>query len=85
MQQIELPELDYERIEPSEFEYHRKLVQTKKDTDGAWRLWSKHLAEKYQLQDGDQIDEVGVIYRRSNVNGNPVSDPTPIDSPSSPG
>ena len=63
-----------ERISPDDFEYHVKMVdrikwaqEAEKNIEGiraAWLLWTSHLADKYKLDNNDDINEAGQVVRK---------------------
>ena len=52
-----------DRISSDEVAYHQRLVAMRRAWEQAWGPWARHLAEKYELAAGDDIDEAGVVHR----------------------
>lgn len=46
-----------------ELAYHARLVAQQHAVNAAWQSWSAHIAAKYELGQGDGVDQAGVIHR----------------------
>lgn len=62
-----------DRISDAEMDYHARIVERVRwareaqqkiaDIDAAFRSWGEHLHVKYELAEGEGVDENGVITR----------------------
>lgn len=54
---------EVERISDDEYAYQRKLVAALRAAQAAWESWAGHIATKYQIKEGDVVNEDGTIRR----------------------
>lgn len=52
-----------ERLTPDELTYHNRVMSELRAAQAAWDSWSKHLVAKYELTQGDGINEKGEVVR----------------------
>lgn len=50
-------------ISTDELAYHERLLAQLRSAQAAWQSWSEHLAQKYELREGDAITASGEIVR----------------------
>ena len=60
-------------LTPDELSWHRTLMIQQRAVQLAVQLWSTHLAQKYQLQPGDDVDDLTGLIARAKEAGGGVS------------
>jgi hypothetical protein len=55
---------DAPTLSRDEIAYHLRLVAQVSAANAAWQSWSAHIAAKYELAQGDAVDEKGAIVRK---------------------
>lgn len=74
------------KLPPGEIDFHRRVNREFVNAQAAHAAWGRHLVERYQLKDGERIEEDGSVWKfqPAAAEGEPTAptdeqEPTPIN------